>query len=277
MVNAVNATVSRNTRVRFRLRDLLIATTLVCVAVGWVARDSRLASLEEQALSELFGETSATRYAAGRIEFLAIQPSERPPEDLLAQLACLRRLRDLCLLDAKLTNRFLNGLPRVADLRRLYLRGSDLTSDQVPLLASLRGLTLLDIGETQVGDDGLRSLQKLPKLEKLYLRGARVTDAGMAHVAAIESLRWLALDETTISDEGVERIATLPSLEILWLQHTNTTDRGLRALAGSPSLKQVEVDHTLVTSAGVSWLRRQRPDIAVINEKRGYVHDLAAL
>ena len=125
----------------------------------------------------------------------------------------------------------------------LALRQQDATDDTLELLRDLGPhLTRLDLGGTAVTDDGLAILESFPRLERLYLEKTAITDGAFEHIAHLESLEYLNCYSTAITDEAAS-----------WI-------------AGLPSLRQFFVWDTDMTLDAVEQLRRDLPDLEVIDQ-----------
>jgi Leucine-rich repeat (LRR) protein len=85
-----------------------------------------------------------------------------------------------------------------------FVAVTDRALDPVATLADLRELKLWG---TQITSRGIATLAKLSKLEKLDVHGVRrVGDDAVPHLAAMASLKWVDLHETGFTAAGVEAL-----------------------------------------------------------------------
>ncbi|MBI4905012.1 MAG: hypothetical protein HY820_15350 [Acidobacteria bacterium] len=145
------------------------------------------------------------------------------------RLQQLRQLEELTLDTAEfITDAAISYLRSNRALRRLVLRGTDVTDISLPYIAVLTELRVLDLSYTMLGDGGLESLPALAKLEELYLGGTRITGINFHFLKLLPKLKVLRLGgiqrrnggacwTPTITDRDLDPIALLPELEELHL------------------------------------------------------------
>jgi hypothetical protein len=101
-------------------------------------------------------------------------------------------------------------------LRRLKLRGTQLTDAGLERLKSLKQLTALDLSRTEVSDAGLSSLQALGRLEYLSLEETKATDAGLKHLEGLSQLVEINLYGSHVTETGIANLAdALPNCSVL--------------------------------------------------------------
>ena len=106
------------------------------------------------------------------------------------------------------------GLKGLADLRELYLCGTDITDAGLEQVRGLRALEVLDLWRCgNVTDAGLEHLEGMSSLRRLSLWNTEITDVGLGHVVCLTSLRELDLSHTQITHDGLEQVKALPSLQ----------------------------------------------------------------
>ena len=84
-----------------------------------------------------------------------------------AKPAPLKKLRVLGLRQANIRGKGLSALKDFANLRELYLGGSNVGNGTLPILAGFKGLELLDLTFTEVTDAGLKELAALGSLTEV--------------------------------------------------------------------------------------------------------------
>jgi hypothetical protein len=192
---------------RFSLRTLMIAVTLLCAVMAVVssrANRQRLAVLRikearglayydyqlddnfNPRIDELPGPGPDWLRAFIGTDYFATVVSVRvnlATDELLeatAELPHLRELRIAC--DSKISDGAWRHLKDLPELESLYLRG---TRDSAMVnLAGLAHLHVLYITNTDVTDAGLASLKSLPRLQTLNLTGTKVTKFGITDLQA---------------------------------------------------------------------------------------------
>lgn len=121
-----------------------------------------------------------------------------------------------------------------ANIEALDLSGSQGLSDRgVQILARLPQLRRLDLGGTGVTDRALMVLRELPLLEALSLSGTRVTDDGMRHLAHCDALRRVELMWTRTGDGAIAALGGKVKLTH-FASGSGVTDKGLRLLHELP-------------------------------------------
>jgi eukaryotic-like serine/threonine-protein kinase len=97
----------------------------------------------------------------------------------LANLAGLKRLRELNLAGAELTNAGIQSLPLYGELTRLSLHAPKLTDPIIGYLDGMGNLKELTLNEMALTDEGLARLARKPGLETVRLINTKVTPAGV--------------------------------------------------------------------------------------------------
>jgi hypothetical protein len=145
--------------------------------------------------------------------------------------------------------------PRLRYVEALYLDGTEVTDRGLEYLADMKELRTLGLGSTAVTDSGVRRLAQLTRLEGLNLRAtgipdravawlarcfgrqdfrvtykSKVTDAALADLRQLTRLKWLDLGMTEITDFGLRHMETLKDLEVVDLSGTLVTEQGVKKL-----------------------------------------------
>jgi hypothetical protein len=197
----------RRRMLRYSLRSLLVAVTVLCVALGfWVNGAQR----QRQAVADITAAGGVVRYDFeyhGQATWRAVD-GELPGPDWLC------RLLGVDLFD------------NVTYAELTY----DATDDTVAHVGGLERLQELHLGNSQVGDAGVAHLSGLTRLEVLWLYDTQVTDTGLALLRDLRSLQVLELDGAQVSDAGLEHLTGLNRLQVLSLEDTQVTDAGVQRL-----------------------------------------------
>ncbi len=213
-------------------------------------------------------------------------------------LRCLRGLTNLKSLtlghddDVESTHEWLAALGELIQLERLYLRGWNLSGDELAcltVLTNLKSLTLERCGDRDEvkTHEWLAALGRLTQLERLCLTGFCFRSDGLACLAGLGNLRALGFkdycwpdsssDEDCMEEEaaGTEEdgeitdelenmdkphlfahLPALPRLETIDLEYSAVGDGDLARLAVVPRLKSLNLTGTSVTAAGLAELAR---------------------
>lgn len=163
---------------RFSLRGLLAAVTLVCLWLGWNVERKRRQQELISAIHELGGEVVY----------------ERPPGDWTDLLLGPAAPVEVNLLSRSATDEIAAKLQELRKLRTLRMRGAYIT------------------------DAGAASLGKITSLETLELFYPFITDEGLAHLSRLNGLRKLTIANTQFSDDAVDGVQALQNLKELALE-----------------------------------------------------------
>lgn len=97
-------------------------------------------------------------------------------------------------------------------------------------IAKLRSLRRLGLRGRDVTDVTIGAVLHLRSLETLTLCQTSATDEGMAFLAHARNLRHLSVDSPFVTDESIDSLETMDHLATLCLLNTCITDQGLRRL-----------------------------------------------
>jgi Leucine-rich repeat (LRR) protein len=173
---------------------------------------------------------------------------------LAEQLARLRNLRHLVLLDVGATDAVVSRISALRKLTSLELgRAGSLTDDALRSIGNVRSLRALDVSG-QFSDAGLEKLRRLTKLELLCLEGDDFSDAGLAHLRQLTKLKGLSLGSPRISDQGLSELAQLPDLEWLCLMSSHITGKGIAQLAACKRLRSLTLLQLRITDDDLQHL-----------------------
>lgn len=241
--------------------------TAYAVALQWSrfrARDDpdllfRLPPTESQTRAEMLRQLMGLP----RLARLELCSGGLAAEDLVADLARLKMLRELYLLDGCRFDFRQGAADRIVELtnlRKLVLVRSPLSNRELELITSLPKLEALTIrwprpyylgrGElVGINDKGLECLRRAPQLRRLVLCGAD----GLGS----------ALKQPTITDAGLSHVRTMPDLEYLDLSGTKVTASGLLRLEGMPKLQELVILDIPIDADQEAKLRRALPRVTI--------------
>lgn len=180
---------------------------------------------------------------------------------------------------ARMGDAGLRSLRHSTGIRKLELRGTQVTGEGLEAIADLTELETLVLTGIDVGPKGFEALAEFPKLRRLHLAGElehprmeklsllttlealvldypSLDDRAMPELAALTRLRTLDIGGSQVSDDGLAALEGLTNLESLHLHRTRVTNRGLASLEGLTQLRVLDLDHTDVVDAGVEHLTK---------------------
>ncbi|WP_425396914.1 leucine-rich repeat domain-containing protein [Aeoliella sp.] len=262
---------------RFRLRTLLVLTTVICVWLAFkakVAHDQRVAVA---AIREVGGEVL---YDYQFNEDGAFQDKATPwapawlrnaiGEDYFVTVVGVSFLTSSArgggtyTYNTQVTDATLRQLIPLRRLRYLFVRSTQVTDDGLETIGDMQGLERLRVSGPRVTDVGVAHLARLERLKLLSITAQRVSDAAMPYVARIESLEDLEIRGGQVTNDGLIPIKNLPNLRVLTLYGntmtgiagTQITDAGLRHVAELKQLEVLWINNMEVTHFGLGQLEQ---------------------
>lgn len=206
---------------RFSLRTLLLATTLLCVSLG---RQVEQASRRLEAISriEALGGTCYLRHEVnwepetGSCSFHVCNLSADAFRSKPAQTRSLR-LQDI--------------LDGGAQLRPdvVFLGGTAVSDEDVQLIASLGTVRILGLSDTKIGPNGFAALKSMHSLCALNLSNTAVSNDDLRSLSGCTNLVTLEINQTEIDENGLKHLPH-ESLRRLGMWRTLITDDGLEEL-----------------------------------------------
>lgn len=223
---------------RFSLRGLLVAVTLVCIWLGWNVERKRRQQELISAIQEL-GGVVAYQTAPTPLDLFLYGPREpievtlvsrSPPEALVGRLRGLKKLRSVRLRGAYVTDAGIAELGTMTGLETLELFYPFITDDSLAHLSRLKNLRKLTITDARLTDEGLRFLEPLRNLEELSLENVPITTAGLAHLASLPALASLNLKGSLVDASAIQELAKLKGLKELDIDTRKMSTGDLAAL-----------------------------------------------
>ncbi len=146
----------------------------------------------------------------------------------LAHLRGMARLERLDLgANPELTDLGLAYLKGLTKLETLRLWDTNISDKGMELISELKQLRWLYLGGTTITDAGLSFVKKLTLLRGLDLRATHISDRGLKPLNALQNLEWLDLSETPIDGSGLSYISGLPYIGRVHLRHTQLEPNAL--------------------------------------------------
>jgi internalin A len=207
----------------------------------------------------------------------------------IERLQELKQLEELTLDTCEfITDAAMNYLRVNKTLRKLNLRGTDITDVSLPHIAELTNLVSLNLSYTQLGDVGIESLPALAQLEELNMGGTRISGINLNNLKLLPKLKKLTFGgiqrrnagacwTPMIIDLDMEPISMLSGLEELHLGvgyslgksgvmpsgggncrvtgGIKLTDLGVTKLAKLKNLRRLDISGAKITKAGLEALK----------------------
>lgn len=191
---------------------------------------------------------------------LGRSPSDPPPpeDEAMAAIGKLTRLRELSLINRRITDGGCAELSRLTALETLDLSGAGATNLEGLDAALLARLEKVDLSSTGLTNAGFARICRAPNLKVLVLRDTTVSSLAGADFRNLAHLECLDLYGTSIGDVDLAWIGSLKRLRRLNLGRTKVGDAGIKALVGLANLETVSLLSMGVTDAGL-WSLRKAP------------------
>lgn len=268
---------------RFSLRTLIVAITLVCIVAGFHAYVLRSRAIQRGAVEKLIAAGAFPDPHDWGIEAYIQWGTDADlgefydPQFRRTSLYPSGPFEESGWLETY--NRFLTEGVIYIDLDKATIGMSEFRT-----LKEFPHLRILDIDECTVADEvqrhgkldcNLRSLSinetsmanvhaeffDIPSLKFLEVSSAEIDDSIVARLATLPKLRELDLcGNPAITDRGVAELARLDRLERLWLYDTQVTASGIMQLVGNPHLKYVGLLRTSVSLEDLPALQEAFPN-----------------
>jgi hypothetical protein len=208
--------------------------------------------------------------------------------EVAALLAAMPDLQVLGLGATAVTDRCLQDVVQLGELRVLELNDTALTRDGVEQLRNCRSLEELYIGGTAISEKGARALADLPRLRVLYVHRTNLSNEALNELVRSESIEELSIGETRIDVQGFANLKRLSRLrifdvggnrigddvvphligckrlEVLYLDATQVADDAAERLAEIANLKVLHLEDSGVSRRGRERIRELRPELIVL-------------
>ncbi len=140
-------------------------------------------------------------------------------------------LKDLTLVDCKVTNQGLANLSNAKHLRRLKVRGGEFDEVGMKAVGTLSGLRELDLRASRIAPQSLHHISQLSELTKLTLKWSDISDDDVASIAKMKSIVNLNLSESyALTDRSIDYLKQMTNLESLDLSFSKISPERLEEL-----------------------------------------------
>jgi hypothetical protein len=194
---------STRLRFRFRLRTLLIVTTLLCLALGLLLREAIDYKRRKDGAAALVASLGGTIQRVG----WSLEPSNGSNwlSRIVLDVEHQESLWAVDLSGTAVSKADLATLAKCDWIRVLSLANTKTGDADLAPLTRLAKLRQLDISRTAVGDAGLPQLKKLRRLVELKTEGSKVTYAGLAELDRLLPGRYFedSLAQTQFPRPGI--------------------------------------------------------------------------
>jgi serine/threonine protein kinase len=151
--------------------------------------------------------------------------AQQPGKAGLDNLAKLRRLSSLAIINTDFSDSDLGFVSKLPELTKLDLAATHVTDRFLPNLAHLSQLSSLNLSRDLITDRGLLTLSNMPRIESLTLDDIpTVTDSGLIHLLK-SHVKTLSLQNTQITDKSIDLLSKVKSLEELDLRRCKRISR----------------------------------------------------
>ena len=202
-------------RIRFSLRTLLIVTTLLAIAIGYLAAEYKVVRDRNRVVAAL------TRSGA----FVAFDQGPNEYDGIKAWLGILE-VSIVAGINSDETMELLAGMNKL----RSVTVGPGVTDAGLAHIQELTAIEELKIVSDAVTENGLQSVSRLKGLKRLTISGRQITDDGLRHLADLKNLESLDLSGAGVSDDGLMHLKGLTSLQKLRCGGTPTTGAAMQSL-----------------------------------------------
>ena len=204
---------------RFGLRTLLIAVTIVALAGGWLAERRHRRQAAIRSIAAAGGGLSSEH------SWQTMQTAFLPPTSPRARVR--RPWREILFGEQYRGVDFTDGKP--------------LAGETLDAVAAISEVKLLSFHGGVLYDDHTQRLADLRQVETFIASGSPLTDRTAEVVAGWPELKWLELNDTQLTDAAIPHLIKLQKLEVLRIQGTRITDRGFAQLAALKNLKDLTI------------------------------------
>jgi hypothetical protein len=128
----------------------------------------------------------------------------------------------------------------------------------IPGLAHLTGLRRVDIKGAELTDEQLAPLKTLVNLESVDLMGNALTGACFEKLTCWTKLRSIDLSFNKLRPTSYHNLAQLKNLERIHLDQCGVTDSDLKELSTLPKLRDLAIGQASITSVGLAYLKNAR-------------------
>jgi beta-lactamase regulating signal transducer with metallopeptidase domain len=175
---------------------------------------------------------------------------------------------------AILTDRALQNLVGLEELKSIELVNTFLTNSGIHKLAQLKSLEVLDVPALEFNDETLRLLKNIPRLRTLRSSplvqretgGDKWYDSFYAGLSTMPNLVELDFTASNVTDQNAEVLAKLSNLEVLGIRGNIVSDRGLESLSQLKRLRLLDLrwsEQSTITDTGIAAFKELHPECEV--------------
>lgn len=211
---------------------------------GWRRLETFMSAREVHARIRGTTEELAHLEQMPQLEALGLSDDGALPDDIVAELPPLPRLRGLYLTQPVHHCRRIDRLSELEALR--ITEGCDIDDQalrEISALSKLRELALNGLPESA----DLSFLPSLPRLAALDLYHSEVNGAALESIGQCHRLKVLSLYMCEVDGSGIRQLSGLSKLETLDFDYTNVTSGDLEPLASLKRLQDLKLTGTNVS------------------------------
>ena len=148
--------------------------------------------------------------------------NEGVTDEDLSMIIRIPGIRRLVLRGNQITDRGLESLSHHSELEAVWLREENITGKSLSHLATIPNLTTLLLIDARIENEDLKLLDQFPKLESLNLCGCAINETAVPYLSRLQSLSMLFVDTGTFGKDSLEELVNQrPGLMVHESQRTD--------------------------------------------------------
>lgn len=154
-------------------------------------------------------------------------------------------------------------IAKLAGLKSLSLRTSNIDDNQVVYLNQLPNLESLDASYTNLTGRGIAKFKRLKELKSLSFSGNSDYKAMLAALKGSEKLQRLTLEDLDrpLSANEIRLITTCKNIHSLYLEESLATDESLQILCDLPKLRYLCVNDRRISAKAIETFKKSYPAV----------------
>lgn len=231
-------------RWRISLRGILIVVLICSLPLAWIARGAYRSRWESWFARNVARYGGSVTHES-ESDWLTRQFGESLPGEAWIretfEIENKPRLTTICLVSDQ-SNYLLSYLPSVVELDGVVLCEMTLTDREVDTLVSLPNLRRLILHDVAITPEQLARFQSVPALEKLQLDGISGTDAHLKVAGQITQLQEVIVRDSCATNQGAAALKPLVNLRSFSALRTQITRYSQPEFAQMKNLRHLQFD-----------------------------------
>lgn len=163
----------------------------------------------------------------------------------------------------EIDNNWLKKIGELTSLKSLHIDKTNISDKGVQYLESLKNLRHLNLRGVNITDSSLEVISKLASLEALWLNDTKIEGKKLNLLSNCKNLNELFLGKTYISDKTLKSVSELSELEDLSVSDTKITLKSLSLFRSLPNLKYLDITNTGINEYEVENLKKEFPKMII--------------